>query len=342
MFTKIKRLWSRPSRQTGRQTGVTPEAVAWAYRLVLGREPLPAEVHAHLDHPDLQALRRAFFSSQEFRHRERSLCGPSLDGSEPALEIEDEVDDALLEKLLAHVQQSWQQLGQEEPHWSVLTAEAYKQANLAQNRAQFYASGQGDVARFLNLLRRNQCFPDGPADKTILEYGCGVGRITHALAGHFKQVYAYDISAPHLALAQEFTSGLGLTNIRYVQVQRPQDVLELPKVDAVYTLIVLQHNPPPIICWILRGLLEALKPGGVAFFQLPTYWRGYSFDAREYLRTAHTRVGQVEMHAVPQRRVFQIVAQAGCHVLEVLDDPCTGYSSGDLSNTFLVRKSSKT
>ena len=139
MFTKIKRLRSRPSRQTG----VTPEAVAWAYRMILGREPLPAEVHAHLDHPDLQALRRAFFSSEEFRRRERSLCGPSMDSSEPALEIEDEVDDALLEKLLAHVQQSWQQLGQEEPHWSVLTAEAYKQSNLAQNRAQFMHPGRG-------------------------------------------------------------------------------------------------------------------------------------------------------------------------------------------------------
>jgi hypothetical protein len=75
MIGKIKRLWSRLSRQTG----VTPEAVAWAYRMILGREPSPAEIQAHCDHPDLQALRQAFFSSQEFRHRERSLCG-SLHG----------------------------------------------------------------------------------------------------------------------------------------------------------------------------------------------------------------------------------------------------------------------
>ena len=233
MLTAIKRLVSRSPRQTG----VTPEAVAWAYRMILGREPSPAEIQAHCDHPDLQALRQAFFSSQEFRHRERSLCGSSLDGSEPALEIQDEVDDALLEKLLAHIQQSWQLLGQQEPHWSVVSVEAFKQANLAQNRAKFYASGQGDVARFLNLLRRNRCFPDGLADKTILEYGCGVGRTAHALAGHFKQVYAYDISAPHLTLAHEFTSGLGMTNIRYAQIQRPQDVLKLPRVDAVYNCL---------------------------------------------------------------------------------------------------------
>jgi hypothetical protein len=87
MLSTIKRLILRPTRPTG----ITPEAVAWAYRLVLGREPSPADIQAHLNHPDLQALRRAFFSSEEFRCRERSLCGPSLDGFEPALDIEDEV-----------------------------------------------------------------------------------------------------------------------------------------------------------------------------------------------------------------------------------------------------------
>jgi len=335
MLTPIRHLLQR------RNTNVSLTAVQWAYRLILGREPSPAEALTQLTHPDLASLRRAFFESQEFRCRERALCGPSLDGSEPPLDIQDEVDGELLEKLLAHVQQSWQELGRQEPHWSVLTAEAYKQSNLDRNREQFYASGQGDAERFLNLLRRNQCFPDGVSDKTVLEYGCGVGRVTHALGRRFGQVHAYDISQPHLALAQAFTDEIGLRNIYYYQIQRPQDTLDLPKVDAVYTLIVLQHNPPPVIRWILRGLLEALKPGGVAYFQLATYWQQYSFNGEEYLRTAQARVGQVEMHALPQRRVFEIIAQAGCRVLEMLDDPCTGYSSGNLSNTFLVQKSSQ-
>ena len=334
MLTAIKRLVYRSPRQTG----VSPEAVAWAYRLILGREPSPAEIQAHCDHPDLQALRQAFFSSQEFRHRERSLCGPSMDSSEPALEIEDEVDDALLEKLLAHVQQSWQKLGQEEPHWSVLSAEQFKRANLEQHRERFYQSGRENVHCLLKTLRRNACFPDGLADKTALEYGCGVGRITHALASHFKQVYAYDISAPHLALAKEFTDALGLNNIQYGRIVHPRDVTTLPKADVVVTLIVLQHNPPPVIKMILRGLLEALNQGGVAYFQLLTYQEGYSFSAEHYLHMAESRAGQIEMHVLPQLRVFELIEQADCRVLEVLEDPWTGYRCRELSNTFLVRK----
>jgi 2-polyprenyl-3-methyl-5-hydroxy-6-metoxy-1,4-benzoquinol methylase len=279
MLSTIKRLILRPTRPTG----ITPEAVAWAYRLVLGREPSPADIQAHLNHPDLQALRRAFFSSEEFRCRERSLCGPSLDGFEPALDIEDEVEDELLEKLLAHIQRSWQQLGQNEPHWSVISVEQFKQANLIQHRKQFYQSGRDDVDRLLRTFRRHACFTEGLADKTVLEYGCGVGRMTHALANHFRQVYAYDISTSHLALAKTFTDELGLNNIHYRQISRPRDVMSLPKVDVVVTLIVLQHNPPPVIKLILRGLLEALKQGGIAYFQLLTYQKGYSFSAKTYL-----------------------------------------------------------
>ena len=322
------------------QSQVTAETIRWAYRLILGREPSPVEVLAHLDHryPDLQTLRRVFFNSKEFQLRERSLCSTSLSGFEPALEIQEEVNDASLEKLLMHIQQSWQELGQQEPHWSVLTTEEYKQANLAQNRAQFYASGQRDAACFLNLLRRNHCFPDGLADKTILEYGCGVGRITHALASHFKYVYAYDVSAPHLALAREFTNEQKLNNIEFKQILSPKDITNLPRVDAVFTLIVLQHNPPPVISLILRNLLYALNQNGVAYFQLLTYQEGYSFDINHYLNSAKSRTDQIEMHVLPQNRVFEIINQANCQTLEVLEDAWAGYHCGQLSNTFLVRK----
>lgn len=317
---------------------VTPEAVRWAYRLILGREPLPEDIPAHLHYPDLTSLRQAFFGCREFRERERILCGPSLSGFEPPLVLEDEVNATTLERLLAHIQASWQKLGREEPHWSVLTSEEFKQTNLAANREWFYASGHGNAEQFLHLLRRNGCFPDGVADKAVLEYGCGVGRVTHALAQHFGRVYAYDISAPHLALAKQWTDGLGLTNIAFSQIQHPQDVVRLPKVHVVYTVIVLQHNPPPVIRMILEGLLSALLPGGVALFQVTTYREGYAFVAKDYLRTAKARLGEVEMHVLPQRRVFGIIAQADCQVLEVLEDAWTGYRYGELSNTFLVQK----
>ncbi|MGQ9897132.1 MAG: methyltransferase domain-containing protein [Acidobacteriota bacterium] len=330
---------SKPSSITPAQLlKVTPEAVQWAYRLILGREPSPEEISAHLHAPDLARLRQAFFGCREFRERERILCGPSLSGFESPLVLEDDIAAQTLEKLLAHIQASWQELGQVEPYWSVLSSEEFKLDHLADNREQFYASGNESVEQFLRFLERNGCFPDGIADKTVLEYGCGVGRATHALARHFSHVYAYDISASHLSLAKQWTDSLALTNITFTQIQRLQDVLHLPKVQAVYTIIVLQHNPPPVIRIILRGLLSALLPGGVALFQLTTYRENYSFAVADYLRGSAKRVGQIEMHVLPQRRVFEIIAQTGCQVLEVLDDAWAGYRGGELSNTFLVRK----
>lgn len=341
MLSRVARLFRRPTVETRASSEASSEAVLWAYRLILGREPTPAEVNAHAGFHDLNQLRRAFFESEEFALRERHLCGPSLSGMEPRLPIQDEVEEAVLEKLLAHVQASWEQFGREEPHWSVLTTEDFKQANLDANRERFYQTGVESAELFLNLLRRNGCFPEGVVNKTVLEYGCGVGRVTHALARHFKRVYACDISAPHLELARQFTESLGLRNIEFTQIRHPHDAARFPQVDAVYTLIVLQHNPPPIIRIILNGLLEALAPGGVAFFQLLTYQRGYSFIAEEYLRGVATRGAQIEMHPLPQPRVFEIVAQRNCRVLEVLDDPLAGYHRGELSNMFIVQKSER-
>ncbi len=318
---------------------VSPEAVTWAYRLLLGREPSPAEVHRHADCADLDHLRRTLFGSREFRTRWRHLCGPSLTGFEPPLEIEDEVDQETLERLLLAVQNTWALLGRTEPHWSVISVENFKQSTFEQNREVFYQSGQENVELFLHLANRNGCFRDGVSEKNILEYGCGVGRITHALAQRFKQVYAYDISAPHLELARQFTSSLGLHNIHFRQISHPLDVGSFPSVDAFYTLIVLQHNPPPIIRLILSNLLKSLVPGGLAFFQLQTFQTGYTFSARDYLRSVEgRREPQIEMHVLPQSRVFDMIYEHNCKVLEVLDDPFTGYAAGDLSNTFLIQK----
>jgi hypothetical protein len=74
----------------------------------------------------------------------------------------------------------------------------------------------------------------------------------------------------------------------------------------------------------------------VAFFQVPTYARGYRFKVADYLRS-RPRTDRVEMHLLPQRDVFSIAAASGCETLEVLPDGCVGDPDW-ISNTFLVRK----
>ena len=100
--------------------------------------------------------------------------------------------------------------------------------------------------------------------------------------------------------------------------------------------IVLQHNPPPVIELTLARLLHCLKPGGVAVFQLPTHIPGYRFVVAEYLQAL--RAGQhqgMEMHMLPQTRVFEVIDAAGCQPCEVISDEAAGpvYTS----HTFVVR-----
>jgi len=116
------------------------------------------------------------------------------------------------------------------------------------------------------------------------------------------------------------------------------DLDALPKVDLVYSCIVLQHNPPPIMELLMARLLAALAPKGVAYLHFPTYMRNYVFDLPSYLTHAD-RLREVEMHAITQRRAFAIVRDAACDVLEVLDDDrLTGLGRHNITNVFLVQK----
>jgi SAM-dependent methyltransferase len=316
---------------------VPGDFVTWAYRLFLDRDPESPDVveRTRSGLSTSAAVRRAFMSSAEFgRKREfRHTAGMAM-GAAP-LTIDVEVPDVLLDELLAHTSRTWAELGRTEPYWSVLSAERYRSDRVSSAMRSFEASGQVELERRVAMLSRNGIAIGGL--RTCLEYGCGVGRVTRWLAGQFEWVCAVDISAPHLELAREYLASAGRSNVGFVQLRDVSDLEALPQVDLVYTILVLQHNPPPIIALTLRHLLGAIAHGGAAIFQLPTYSPDYSFRIEEYLRDAvnHERNG-IEMHALPQRKVFEIIAGSGCEVVEVSTDDAAG--PGWISNTFLVRK----
>ena len=313
------------------------EAIVWAYRLFLNREPESEATVAKLarELPTWDDVRRTFTSSEEYRTRIVRSARPSLNGHEPPMSIEDVRDPASVACLLDHIAKTWTRFGDTEPHFSVLTDERFKAARIESSRESFNASGKDAVDRLDAALARAHADPGARA--TCFELGCGVGRITAWLAKRFDRVIGVDISASHLALARAHVDAEGASNVELHRLVSVGTLDALPRFDVFFSVIVLQHNPPPVIAAILDRVFAHLNPGGVAYFQVPTYRAGYSFALDSYLRDDVGK-GEMEMHVLPQRVILGMAAAHGLELLEVIEDPWTGMRPGEVSNTFLFRK----
>lgn len=301
---------------------VTKDDVRNAYRLILGREPENERVvEEQLNHADLPALRLHFLASDEFRITQTRGQRPSSLGryrDQQVHDIEWKCAPDLLQEMLLRTAEVWTTFGEEAPHWSVLVNDEYKPETISQNINHFYNTGIGDVNFCLNSLRR--CGVRADRFERALDFGCGVGRLSLALAEFADQVTSIDVSAGHLKLARERAAQTGVHNVEWVQLKDLRDLGQFENYDLVLSLIVLQHNPPPVMAFAFRALLGALKPGGFAVIQIPTYIDPV-FRIADYLaRTS----GEMEMHALPQSVIHRIIDEEGCLPVEIREDESIG------------------
>ena len=331
---------------------LTPETVRLAYRLFVGRDPESEPMVQHaLSYGTIERLRTAFFRSPEFRGicqselrlppgplPQQAVAPPPLPAQvpldAPPLDIEWRADAATTTALLAHVRDTWTRLGNEQPHWSVLSAEQFRPDRIEANEAAFFASGGNDVAQLVAILRRNGLEP--AAFPRMFEFGCGIGRVTAHLARIFRDVTVCDVSASHMAMARDKVYAAGVHNVTFNLAASDEFGMAAP-FDLWFSRIVLQHNPPPIIAMILRRAFALLAPGGLAVFQVPTYAAGYRFRIADYLAGLDAEA-RIEMHVLPQPVVFQLARQAGCEMLEVLADASAGPVAQWNSSIFVLRK----
>lgn len=319
---------------------VDRQLVFAAYRLWLGRDP---ENEAAIEHwvshcRTLGELRNSFLHSDEFAEKSRQLILSRRFPCDQSKEYKIDVvgTPKQLSALFDRVSQTWEHLGKADPYYSVVTLDKFRQSEFEVHRCEFFESGKADVDRMIVWMERNGI--SLRPGQTCLEYGCGTGRITRYLATHFAMTHACDISKPHLTLAAEAVRLAGLdARITFHRVVSPQSVIQLPPADVIFSIIVLQHNPPPIIACILDNLLATLREGGIAYFQVPTFLKNYSFDLERYLEAPIPEEPTMEMHVLPQRHIFGIISRNKCQVLEVQPDNMTG-DLNFVSNTFLVRK----
>jgi 2-polyprenyl-3-methyl-5-hydroxy-6-metoxy-1,4-benzoquinol methylase len=118
-------------------------------------------------------------------------------------------------------------------------------------RREFFESGEDDVDRLFLLIGDVAC-----AD--ALDFGCGVGRMTLALARRVERVVGVDIAPRMLTLARQNAVEAGIANAVFV------DQIPDQHFDLIVSLIVFQHVPVARGMQLLGSLLERLRPGGVA------------------------------------------------------------------------------
>jgi SAM-dependent methyltransferase len=321
------------------------EDVVAAYRIFLNREPENEDAIKYwLEQDSISELRNTFLRSAEYRSRMNLGSIPSMSGLEPKMisEIDKDIAKEDLEAIFEKVQGEWHRLGEEDPLWAVLSLEKYHESTRSDIIDEFYSTGFGDIDVIEKTLIRNEI--SLPAQATVLELGCGAGRVTSHLAKKFEKVIGVDISKTMLEVAKKRFMEENIDNASFLLLNTVDEFDKLPKCDLLFSFIAFQHSPPPVISRAIRGAIRSLNINGVAIFQVPTYIPNYKFTAHEYLRSSNMNAflhssQEYEMHAVRQCDLFKIIDAEGGRVLEVYEDIKMGpeYPTAT-SNTFLIEK----
>jgi trans-aconitate methyltransferase len=203
----------------------------------------------------------------------------------------------------------WETLGQQEPYFAVLTEDRFLREQMSDDdREAFFARGEADIAYLFGLM-------PGFAPKSSLDFGCGVGRLTRALARRVDHVAGVDAAPSMLRLARE-----NVPNATFFSTIPDE------KFDLIVSLIVFQHIPIRRGEALLDELLDHLESGGVAALQF-TFRRPGS-ALRRIARAVRARVPLVhriaqrlrserpmpymQMNEYDQARVLAIMRRHGC------------------------------
>jgi SAM-dependent methyltransferase len=153
---------------------------------------------------------------------------------------------------------AWEKFGRDDPYFGVLADPRFTAEKIAENRAEFFASGRWSVARITERYERHF---GNLSHGRALDHGCGVGRLTLPLAGQFDAVVGLDVSPSMLAQARANADQSSVSNVEFALAD--DRLSNAPgEFDFVNSYMVLQHIRVRRGLGILARLLEKVKPGG--------------------------------------------------------------------------------
>lgn len=243
-----------------------------------------------------------------------------------------------MKKTRRRLSPTWDALGRANAFGAVLTRHDGELGSW--KSAEFFATGVADAERFIADLT---ALAPSASRARVLDFGCGVGRVTRALAGYFGEAVGVDVAASMIDRARALDPE---GRCRFVlNDARDLTCFESGAFTVVYSRLVLQHIRPALVRRYIPELVRVLAPGGVLMFQLPDVIGVDPDRGAPVLRrvkrhvpwpavvawrllkcrlSGRTAVSQMTMFGMSSGEVLALIAGAGGRVLDVRADRSHG------------------
>jgi ubiquinone/menaquinone biosynthesis C-methylase UbiE len=225
------------------------------------------------------------------------------------------------------LQRDWDAFGKSDPLWAILT-HPEKRGN-KWDLSEFFETGAREIRELMQYI--DSLAMTIPRRKA-LDFGCGVGRLSQALADHFEEVHGVDVAPSMIELARRYNR-YG-NKCEYHLNDRPAlDLFADHTFDLIYSNITLQHIDAVNSRKYMKEFVRILAPAGLLVFQLP------GSPVRCLARIKHLiaaqllwlsrRIGYVRrpimlMHGVEPEEVRRLLEQSGARIIDVTQNESAG------------------
>lgn len=166
---------------------------------------------------------------------------------------------------LKSLEKTWDRLGVIDPLWAILSFP--NKRGCKWELGEFFKSGKTEI---IEIMKYAKLLSVKISFEKALDFGCGVGRLTQALADYFDLVYGVDIAPSMIKSAEKYNQYPDrckyFLNKTYSLKIFPDNYF-----DFVYSNITLQHMLPKYSKKYIQEFLRILKYGGLLIFQIPSH-----------------------------------------------------------------------
>lgn len=173
---------------------------------------------------------------------------------------------------LERARRQWTALGARDPLWAILSHP--DRQNGRWDLSEFFETGAKEIEDVIAKAAAIAPISFG----TAVDFGCGVGRLSQALASHFGSVVGIDIAKPMLEQAERLNRFP--ERCRYIHnAAADLSVLADESADLIYSNITLQHVTPRLQRTYIREFFRVARPGSHVIFQVPSRPRSVAWNA---------------------------------------------------------------